>query len=177
MVFLTVGMRLSLIWERPCCTLAVKSTSTCATPGIAPTALSQLALISVLRGQAGVVSTTVNLTAPPWIRISLTMFRVMRSLCNSGSITMRSASMTACSVTSAISYNFLGNSYLAASAHTCTEFPGTRTVLFLHARSVVSLLERRISSGLDPKEAQDVIRDCWQSRDQGFLRMKDTANL
>ena len=69
--------------------------------------------------------------------------------------------MTACSVTLDMSYNFLGNSYLAASAHTCAEYPGTRAVLFLQARSVVSLLERRISSGLDPKEAQDVIRDYW----------------
>src|SRR3989454_3767387 len=177
MAFLTVGMRLSLSCERPCCTVAVKSTSTFVTPGIAPTALSQLALISVLSGQAGVVSTTVNLTAPPSIFRSLTMLRVMRSLCSSGSITVRSASMTACSVTAAISYPSLGDYFSTASAQSYAELPGTRAVLFLHARSVISLLERRISSGLDPKEAQDVIRDCWQSRDQGFLRMKDTANL
>src|SRR5207247_11192553 len=103
------------------------------------------------------------------------MLRVMRSLCNSGSITMRSASMTACSVTLDISYNFLGNSYWAASAHTYAEFPGTRAVLFLHARSVVSLLERRIFSGPGPTEALDVTRDCWQSRDQGSLRIAGNA--
>src|SRR5256885_12663465 len=105
------------------------------------------------------------------------MFRVMRSLCNSGSITVRSASMTACSVTLAISYNFLGNSCLEASAHICAELPGTSVVRFLHSRSVVSSLERRISSGLDPTEALDVTRDCWQSRDQGSLRIGGTASL
>src|SRR5207247_11221376 len=105
------------------------------------------------------------------------MLRVMRSLCNSGSITMRSASMTACSVTLDISYNFLGNSYWAASAHTYAEFPGTRAVLFLHARSVITLLERRISSGPGPTEALDVTRDCWQSRDQGSLRIAGSARL
>src|SRR5437879_8486916 len=105
------------------------------------------------------------------------MFRVMRSLCNSGSITMRSASMTACSVTRVILYNYLGNYYLAASAHTCAEFPGTRAVLFLHARSVVSLLERRISSGPGPTEALDVTRGYWQSRDQGSVRIAGTASL
>src|SRR2546422_2503246 len=105
------------------------------------------------------------------------MFRVMRSLCNSGSITVRSASMTACSVTAAISYPSLGDSFSTASAHTCAWLPGTRAVLFLHAGSVVSLLERRISSGLDPKEAQDVTRGYWQSRDQGSLRITGIASL
>src|SRR5207247_2653582 len=128
-------------------------------------------------GQGWVASTTVNLTVPSSIFRSLTMLRVMRSLCNSGSITMRSASMTACSVTLDISYNFLGNSYWAASAHTYAEFPGTRAVLFLHARSVVSLLERRISSGPGPTEALDVTRDCWHSRVQGSLRIAGSASL
>src|SRR5712691_2239653 len=60
--------------------------------------LTAMVLITVLSGQAGVVSTTVNLTAPPWIVTSFTMFRVIRSLWSSGSITVRSASMTDCYV-------------------------------------------------------------------------------
>ena len=86
-MFLTPGMACCCGMPRPVLarTLAVISIWMSSTPGTASTAARHMRSISALSGQAGVVSSTVNATAPPLIATFLIMLSVTKSLCRSGS--------------------------------------------------------------------------------------------
>src|SRR6185436_4999183 len=80
-------------------TFAVIFARAALTPGSAATSDSACAFIWSFTGQAGIVSSIVNATSPPWISTSFTKPSVTMSLWRSGSCTPRSAESTSSFVT------------------------------------------------------------------------------